>query len=116
MQRMHGLNELRAQGRMTLDRSGARVGRRAGGHCEALSKMASKNVKRETTTSRRDLRPAGGVWQGSPPHGIRGVRNLSESALAGARPSCSSRSMASFRVRRTQQPRACPYEDDGGES
>lgn len=31
---------------------------------DALSREGFDECKRETTTSRRDLRPAGGVWQG----------------------------------------------------
>lgn len=33
----------------------------------ALSKDGFEECKREVTTSRRDLRPAGGVWQGVNP-------------------------------------------------
>ena len=35
---------------------------------EALSNDGFAECKRETTTSRRDLRPAGGVWQGVNTH------------------------------------------------
>jgi hypothetical protein len=64
MQQMTGLNDLREQGRMTWT---------AGEHgwvgapeeiVKALSKDGFEECKREMTTSRRDLRPAGGVWQG----------------------------------------------------
>ncbi len=64
MQQMTGLNDLRDQGRMTWT---------AGEHgwvaapeeiVKALSKDGFEECKREMTTSRRDLRPAGGVWQG----------------------------------------------------
>jgi hypothetical protein len=34
----------------------------------ALSNDGFKECKREMTTSRRDCRPAGGVWQGINPH------------------------------------------------
>ena len=61
---MTGLDELRERGGMTWS---------AGEHgwvaapeqiIEALSNDGFAECKREMTTSRRDLRPAGGVWQG----------------------------------------------------
>jgi len=67
MQPMHGLNELRAQSRMTWIEAEHGWGA-APDDVEdivgALSKDGFDECKRETTTSRRDLSPAGGVWQG----------------------------------------------------
>ena len=67
MQRMHGLNELRAQGRMTWIEAERGWGAAPEDIVDALSKDGFEECKRETTTSRRDLRPAGGVWQGVNP-------------------------------------------------
>jgi hypothetical protein len=102
MQLMHGLDELGAQGRMTWIE--ARHGWVAAPDdvVEALSKDGFEECKRETTTSRRDLQPAGGVWAGCQPgHRSRGVRHLGESAAAGESPR---RRVAP--EARVQQPRA----------
>jgi hypothetical protein len=64
MQSMHGLNELREQGRMTWIEEEHGWVAAPEDVLDALSKDGFKECKRETTTSRRDLRPAGGVWQG----------------------------------------------------
>jgi hypothetical protein len=65
MQTMHGLNELRKQGRMTwIDEEHGWVAA-PDEIVDALSNDGFDECKRQTTTSRRDLRPAGGVWQGS---------------------------------------------------
>ena len=66
-QPMHGLDELEAQGRMTWIE--ARHGWVAAPDdvVEALSKDGFEECKRETTSSRQDLQPAGGVWQGVNP-------------------------------------------------
>jgi hypothetical protein len=61
---MHGLNELHAQGRMTWIEAEHGWGAAPEDIVDALSKDGFAECKRETTTSRRDLRPAGGVWQG----------------------------------------------------
>lgn len=64
MRTMAGLNELREQGRMTW------IGQEHGWVAvleeivDALSKDGFEECKREMTTSRRDRRPAGGVWEG----------------------------------------------------
>ncbi len=64
MQPMHGLNELREQGRMTWIEAERGWGAEPEDIVDALSSDGFEECKRETTTSRRDLRPAGGVWQG----------------------------------------------------
>jgi hypothetical protein len=64
MQQRHGLDELRGQGGM--DWIEAEKGWVAAPEdvVGALSKDGFDECKREMTTSRRDTRPAGGVWQG----------------------------------------------------
>lgn len=61
---MHGLNELREQGRMTWVEEDHGWFAAPEDIVGALSNDGFAECKRETTTSRRDLRPAGGVWQG----------------------------------------------------
>jgi hypothetical protein len=61
---MPGLDELRAQGGMTWIEAEHGWGAALEDIVDALSKDGFEGCKRETTTSRRDLRPAGGVWQG----------------------------------------------------
>ena len=63
MQPMHGLNELREQGRMTWIEAERGWGAEPEDIVDALSSDGFEECKRETTTSRRDLRPAGGVWR-----------------------------------------------------
>jgi hypothetical protein len=61
---MRGLERLREQGRMTwidAERGWAAAPEEI---VTALSSDGFAECKREMTTSRRDLRPAGGVWQG----------------------------------------------------
>jgi hypothetical protein len=62
--RPNGLDELRGDGRMTW--SEAEQGWFAAPEevVHALSSEGFEECKREVTTSRRDSRPAGGVWQG----------------------------------------------------
>lgn len=61
---MHGLDELRAQGKMTwMDEEHGWVAAPED-VIDALANHGFEECKRATTTSRRDLRPAGGVWQG----------------------------------------------------
>lgn len=64
---MTGLDELRGDGRMTW--SEAEQGWLAAPEeiVGALSSDGFEECKREMTTSRRDSRPAGGVWQGINP-------------------------------------------------
>jgi hypothetical protein len=64
------------------------VGRRAGDVVEALSRDGFEECQRETT-SRQNLQPAGGVWQGVNP----GTGSVAFSSLE-----------------------RDPYTDDGGES
>jgi hypothetical protein len=62
---MNGLDELRRDGRMTW--SEAEQGWVAAPEeiAQAFSSDGFEECKQEVTTSRRDSRPAGGVWQGS---------------------------------------------------
>jgi hypothetical protein len=61
---MHGLDELRERGKMTwMDEEHGWVAAPED-VVDALTSEGFEECKRATTTSRRDLRPAGGVWQG----------------------------------------------------
>jgi hypothetical protein len=64
MQAMNAVGDLRRQGRMTWIK--AEHGWIAAPEeiVSALSTDGFEECKRELTTSRRDRRPAGGVWQG----------------------------------------------------
>ncbi|OGL14108.1 MAG: hypothetical protein A3K12_13795 [Candidatus Rokubacteria bacterium RIFCSPLOWO2_12_FULL_71_19] len=64
VQQLHGLNTLREQGRMIW--SGEASGWVAAPEdiVDALSNDGFAECKRAMTTSRRDIRPAGGLWQG----------------------------------------------------
>ena len=64
MRQMNGLNELREQGRMTWIEPEHGWVAAPEEIVNALSTDGFEECKREGTTSRRDLRPAGGVWQG----------------------------------------------------
>ncbi len=67
VRQMTGLNELRARGGMTwIAQERGWVGA-PDEIVRALSQDGFDECKREMTTSRRDLRPAGGVWQGVNP-------------------------------------------------
>ena len=67
MRPMTGFNELRERARMTwLEQEHGWVAAPEE-IVKALAKDGFEECKRETTTSRRDLRPAGGVWQGVNP-------------------------------------------------
>ena len=67
MQRVDGLNELRGQGRMTwAEHEHGWVGRPEE-ILRALANDGFDECKREMTASRRDCRPAGGLWQGVNP-------------------------------------------------
>jgi len=59
-----GLAELHDQGRMTWTEREHGWVAVPDEVVKALSEGGFEECKRETTTSRRDLRPAGGVWQG----------------------------------------------------
>jgi hypothetical protein len=64
MRPMLGLNELREQGRMTWIEDQRGWVATPEDIVGALLNDGFAECKRETTTSRRDLQPAGGVWQG----------------------------------------------------
>lgn len=61
------LHDLREQNRMTWIAQGHGWLAAPEEIVTALSKDGFEECKRELTTSRRDLRPAGGVWQGVNP-------------------------------------------------
>jgi hypothetical protein len=64
MQAMSAVDDLRGQGRMTwleAERGWVAAPEEI---VSALSTDGFQECKRETTTSRRDSRPAGGLWQG----------------------------------------------------
>jgi hypothetical protein len=61
---MTGLNELCEQGKMTWIAQEHGWVAAPEEMLKALSKDGFDECKREMTTSRRDKRPAGGVWQG----------------------------------------------------
>ena len=64
MQPVHGLNELRGRGGMGWVEEENGWSAEPDDIMGALSQDGFDECKRETTTSRRDTRPAGGVWQG----------------------------------------------------
>jgi hypothetical protein len=64
MRPMQGLNELREQGRMTWIEDQRGWVAAPQDIVGALLNDGFAECKRETTTSRRDLQPAGGLWQG----------------------------------------------------
>ncbi len=64
MRQMTGLNELREQGRMTWIEQEHGWVAVPDEVLNALAEDGFDECKREMTTSRRDCRPAGGVWQG----------------------------------------------------
>lgn len=61
---VNSLNELHEQGRMTWSESERGWLAAPDEILSALSRDGFAACKRESTTSRRDGRPAGGVWQG----------------------------------------------------
>ena len=64
MQPVHGLDELSGRGGMGWIEAENGWAAAPEDVMGALSKDGFDECKRETTTSRRDTRPAGGVWQG----------------------------------------------------
>ena len=117
MQPMHGLNELREQGQMTWIEAEQGWGAAQEDIVDALSKDGFEERKRETTTSRRDLRPAGGVWQG-----VNTGTGSVASAIWVTRPSRARATVfiaidgKSFRDHTFSSLERDPYRDDGGES
>jgi hypothetical protein len=67
MSGLTGLNELREQGGMAWSEDEHGWVGRLGEILNALATDGFGECKREMTTSRRDGRPAGGVWQGVNP-------------------------------------------------
>jgi hypothetical protein len=61
---MRGLDDLREQGKMTWAEAEHGWVAVPDDIVDALANDGFEECKSETTTSRRDLRPAGGVWQG----------------------------------------------------
>ena len=61
---MTSLNDLRDQGRMTWSERARGWAGPLGEILDALEHDGFDECKREMATSRRDCRPAGGVWQG----------------------------------------------------
>ncbi len=64
MSQLNGLKELREQGRMTWIEPEHGWVAAPEEIVNALSTDGFEECKRESTTSRRDCRPADGVWQG----------------------------------------------------
>jgi hypothetical protein len=64
MQAMNAVDDLRGQGRMTWLEAERGWIAAPDEIVRALSTDGFEECKRETTTSRRDSRPAGGLWQG----------------------------------------------------
>jgi hypothetical protein len=82
---MTSLNELREQGQMTWSKDEQGW---TGAPAEILAALAADGFaecKREMTTSRRDCRPVGGVWQGVNPQ-TRSVASLIWVARPAAQP------------------------------
>src|ERR1700730_8927417 len=108
---MTSLNELREQGQMTWseDEQGW-----TGAPAEILAALAADGFaecKREMTTSRRDCRPVGGVWQGVNPQ-TKSVASL----IWVARPAVPS-SMVFIEIdgEAVTRPGREPAEEEGGE-
>ncbi len=114
---MHGLDELRKQGRMTWIETEHGWSAVLEDIVDAVSKDGFEECKRETTTSRRDLRPAGGVWQG-----VNAVTGSVASAVWVGRPSRARATVflaidgESVRDDPVRSIERDPYRDDGGES
>lgn len=64
MQAMNAVDDLRGQGRMTWIKAERGWVAAPEEIVSALSTDGFEECKREMTTSRRDSRPAGGLWQG----------------------------------------------------
>lgn len=115
MQAMNAVADLRGQGRMTwlaAERGWVVAPEEI---VRALSTDGFEECKRETTTSRRDTRPAGGLWQGI---------NIRTGAVASAiwvNRLMSRQAMVFITVDgeplqgEVSDPEPNPYRDDGGE-
>ena len=116
VQPMHGLNELREQGRMSWIEGEHGWGAAPEDVVDALLRDGFEECKRETTTSRRDLRPAGGVWQG-----VNTVTGSVASAIWVSRPARTRATVfiaidgTAFRDHAFSSIERDPYKDDGGE-
>jgi hypothetical protein len=64
MQAMNAVDDLRGQGKMTWIKAERGWAAAPEEIVSALSTDGFEECKREMTTSRRDSRPAGGLWQG----------------------------------------------------
>ena len=109
---MHAVNELRAQGRMTWIEYQRGWVAAPDDVLGALARDGFHECKREMTTSRRDCRPAGGLWQGVNPH-----TGAVASAVWVARPG-SMAAMVFIEIdgESITRPGRDPGEEEGGES
>jgi hypothetical protein len=108
---MNGLNALREQGGMAwIEHERGWVAELA----EVLNALANdgfEECKREMTTSRRDCRPAGGVWQGINPR-----KRSVASVIWVARPAAQSAMMfIEIDGESITRPGRDPDEEEGGE-
>lgn len=115
MQPMNGLNALREHGRMTWVHEEHGWAAAPEDVVEALSSDGFEECKRETTTSRRDLHPAGGVWQG-----VNAQTGSVASAIWVNRPAPERAvvfiAIDGEAVKSGVGPDADPYTEDGGEA
>jgi hypothetical protein len=80
---MNAIDELRGQGKMTWIEEAHGWIAAPEDIVDALGNEGFVECKRATTTSRRDLRPTGGVWQGvNRSTGFGGLDNLGGSHVA----------------------------------
>ena len=117
MQAMTGVNALREHNRITWIEQEHGWIAAPEDVVNVLSGEGFEECKRETTTSRRDLRPAGGVWQG-----VNTGTGSVASAIWVNRPSRARATVfiaidgESFRDHTFSSLERDPYRDDGGES
>ena len=113
---MTGLDDLRGDGRMTW--SDAEQGWLAAPEeiVSALSSDGFEECKREVTTSRRDSRPAGGVWQGINPRSGAVASAIWVNRLLSSRQAMVFITVDGELLQGDVSDReANPYRDDGGE-
>ena len=114
--RLAGLDALREQGRMTWTAEERGWVAAPEEIVTALSDDGFQECKREMTTSRRDLRPAGGVWQG-----VNARTGTVASAIWVSRPGWQDAVVfididgASFGSPASSTLERDPYREDGGE-